>query len=449
MRSGFGPKGSLSHLLVTSSLWSVLLRVVGMALAFLLGVQLARYLGPAGFGIYGIVVAIVTVLSSAAQLGLYLLATREIAASKATSDWALLRGVLRWFAVTVGIAGTLLGGLLVLGVIILPGVTPEFRLTSLWAAPLVPVVALTLLVSAELRAFDRLIKGQAADILIRPAAMSLLLLALVGSGAAMSPRVAMATNLIASTFALAIAFYWLARATPVQVRQAAPARHIRKWVAAGLPLAMTELLRQVDGTYAVLVTGITTTAAETGIFRVASSSVAVIAIPMTILNVVLAPTLANYFAAGAKAQLQRLLSIAALITFGAMVLTLAALALFGQPVIVAVFGREYAGAWPPLMLLASAQGITAFFGVGVVLLAVSDGERDLLRAFVASVAASLLTAIPLGMALGANGVALAAVIGALINNLYAWRAARKRMGLETSVLGFAYARGAPRAPAGE
>jgi O-antigen/teichoic acid export membrane protein len=429
-----GGQGGEGRLLVTSALWSVALRLVGMVVAFGSGVLLARYLGPSDLGIYGVALGIAVVLSAIGQLGLYLLATQEISLARVRQDWGLIRGVTRWCAQAVTAAGLLLGGGFLIAALAASD-SPGFVGAALWAAPLVAVMALTLLVSAELRALDWLLTGQSLDNLIRPALIALLLVVFYAGPGSLSPGAAMAMNLAASLVALALGFWWLHLALPAEARSATPRREAKRWMAGAVPLAVSEVLRQLDGTYAVLVMGAVASSAETGIFRVALSTVVTLSLPLSMFNVVLAPTLARLYGEGQLDRLQKLLGIAAAAVAGSVALILLLLLVAGQWLVVAVFGAEYAGSWLPLMLLGLAQLIGGFFGVGLVVLGVCGEGKALARAYAISVTASIVLAVILAQVAGSIGVALAAIFGALLNNLIVWFHARRVMGLDVSPLG--------------
>jgi O-antigen/teichoic acid export membrane protein len=433
--SRLGPRGSLSRLLVTSSIWSVVLRLGGAALTFVVGVQLARYLKPEGLGVYGVALAVSVLLTAFAQLGLPMLATREVAVARSGSDWAKLRGVLFWFACAVLACGAALGLLYALAVTLTPPIEPELRAASYWAAALVPVMGLTILLNAELRALDRIIKGQALEIVVRPGGMCLLLLLLFLWQGRMSAPEAMAINFAASAGAMLAGFLWLKRALPREARTAPRENHVRAWVAAGVPLAITEVLRQLDSAYGVLVLGAMTTLVETGIFRVAASSVVMLALPLSVLHVVVGPTLARLRHEGRRRELQHLLSLSAGLMFGAALIGTLFVALFGEWLIVLLFGAEYGPAWLPLLLLCLGQCVSGFFGLAFLLLGVGGGEKELARAFFAGILVSVCGAVLVAPAWGATGVAGAAVVGAVVNNglcaYYVWR----EMGLSATPLG--------------
>lgn len=424
--------GSASRGLVVAAMWSLPLRFFGMGLGFVVGVLLARMLGPAELGIYGVVLALAMILMALAQLGLPTLAVRELMRFRAIQDWGGLRGLLRWSAFVSAGVGALLGIGLVSAVLFLPTVSTAFLGASLWAAPLIPIMALTILLNAELRTFGRLVGGQSLEIVLRPAGMAALLVAAWLAGRALSPASAMAINLVASLVAMAVGFYWMRGALPLPARVAPPVYHKRAWLRAGMPLAATDILRQVDAAYGVLVMGIVTTAADTGIFRVAMSCVVIVATPLSIFHVVLAPTLARLHFQKDHDGLQQLARLTTLLMFGATAAATIAVALFGRWLIIVLFGADYAGAWLPLLILSIGQCIGALFGFASVLLGVAEGERELARSFLFSVAASVAAAVPLAYWWGSPGVAAASIVALLVNNGLASHYVRRRHGVDTT-----------------
>jgi hypothetical protein len=66
----------------------------------------------------------------------------------------------------------------------------------------------------------------------------------------------------------------------------------------------------------------------------------------------------------------------------------------------------------------------------------SGGERRLTASFIVSVGVSVLAAIPLTALAGAAGAGAAAIVGALIQNLLAWRGVHRHSSLESSAGGF-------------
>src|SRR5690606_4848102 len=71
------------------------LRLVGMGFSFLVGIQLARGLGPEGYGIYGLAMSIIAMLTIPTEFGVPQLLTREVAAAQAVGDVGSIRAVIR------------------------------------------------------------------------------------------------------------------------------------------------------------------------------------------------------------------------------------------------------------------------------------------------------------------------------------------------------------------
>lgn len=421
--------------LVSAGLWSLILRAAGMIATFALGIQLARYLGPTELGIYGLVVAVAMLLSSVGQFGLPTLATREMALAAGRGDHPTLRGIVGWFGLATAVLSLVLGAGFVLVVQLLPGQLSSLQGSAIFGAILVPLLALTVLVSAELRALGRLVIGQSLEILVRPLANCLLLLALFLAAGSMDSGDAVAVNAAASLIALFLGCIWLARSLPAAVRQVEAGRPRPEWVSSASPLAMTDVLRQLDGVYALLMMGMLASSYETGIFRVALSTVLVVAIPLFIVQVVVAPTLARLHDAGDKAELQKLVRLAARVNLAAALFMTLLVGIAGRDLLGFLFGQEYRDSWIPLLILCGGQVVSGFFGVGFVLLPMAHAERELTLCFALSVVIGIACATPLISVAGASGAAAAAVIGSLTNGVAAAYFAGSRFGMRITAVG--------------
>ena len=421
--------------LVAAGFWSLVLRGSGMVATFILGVQLARYLGPSDLGLYGLILSSTMLLSAAGQLGLPTLATRKVAVAWRRKNYGVLRGVLHWFGWASFSASCLLAAMFALGSRIWPGLDPRLPEAALIGAPLIPLYALTVLLSAELRAIDRLVLGQSLEILVRPMASSILLAIVFIAASKVDTRGALAVSVVAATIALSIAFVWMVRCLPASARSAKPERDIGGWLRSARPLIFADILRQLDGTYAVILMGFVSTSYQTGIFRVAQSIMLALAIPVFVVQVVVAPTLARLHEAGDLGRLQKVLGFSALATLVGSCVGLALILLTGPGLLGFLFGDSYTASWLPLVVLCLTQVVNGLFGVGFVLLPMAGAERELTLSFAFSVAVGLISAIPLIDRWAATGAAMAAVLGALTNGLLTRYFARRLLGVETTLAG--------------
>ena len=413
---------------VRSGLWSLAMRIAGLASGFALGVLLARMLGPAQFGIYGLVTTLAAVGMTIAQLGTPQLAVRELSIRAAGGDWAAVKAIIRQFGLAATFAGFAIG-LLALGGAALAGASRFDLLLVLQGAILTLLTAYTGLFAAELRGLGALLKGQSMDITVRPALAFVIIAALLLAGSPMDAQFALAVQNAVTLAAAAVSALWLWQAIPRPYRRAAAAPPV-PWLRAALPLGAVDVLRQFDGSYGVVLVGWLSTSVELGVFRVALACAVLAAMPVTIFHILLAPSLSRLHAAADKAGMQRLLQLSA----GAMTAVMLPVAIgawfLGKPLIAVVFGAPYADAWLPLFLLTLAQLIYAVFGMGPILLAMCDGERDLIRIYLIAVGAAVAAAIPMTMAWGGAGAAAGPLVSATLIGLMTRRYARRELGVE-------------------
>ena len=115
--------------------------------------MLARVLGASGYGIYAYVTAWIVVLALCATLGFHTAMLRFVSVYRAREEWPLLRGVLRYAAQRVSVAGLVIGGGAA-GVVVALGdrLAPELARTFLVGCAMVPVLLALLQVQGGDRA---------------------------------------------------------------------------------------------------------------------------------------------------------------------------------------------------------------------------------------------------------------------------------------------------------
>lgn len=419
--------------MLLSSLSSLLLRIGGLASTFLLGVLLARTLGPAAYGIYGLVTSLVALAMNIALLGTPQLAVREMAVRSAESDWPAVRSLARSFLNAVGLALVVIAILSLGATFIFARQTPQAPSLALVGAVLTVGMSVTALTAAELRGLGLLLKGQVMDIVIRPAAAMLLTGAALIVGFALTPAGALWIQALVALASAVVSLGWIRRATHAREVGHAPAED-RTWLKAALPLGVVDVLRVFDGAYGIILVGLLAPAVELGVFRVAVSCSVLVTMPATILHVVLAPTVSRLHRFKEVAELQRLLRTASAAMCLLLLPMLIVLLLFGRPLVELIFGHIYGDAWLPLTILCAVQLVFGFFGMGPILLAMADSERHLTLIYVGALAAGVIAALLLIPKFGAAGAAVAQLFSTGTVAALSGRFARKRLGLGTTFL---------------
>lgn len=425
-RPGLGPR------LIKTSLRSAGLRLAGMFFSFLVGVQLARGLGVEGYGVYGMAMSIIALLSVVTEFGLAQLLIREIAAAQVNHDWGKVRGVLKWSSRTVLIFSILICTACV-GWLLLTErrFSDPLSLTLLAGLLLVPLVAQGNLRSAALRGLQHIVIGQIPETLIRPAAFSLLLLLAVLS-MPLYPALAMALGVVSAGASLLCSIALLRKKLPPEVLKAEPQSDSSAWRASALPMAFSDGMRVLQAHLVVLILGYLSTFEMVGLFRVASSMALLIAFPISLFTVMGAPVIARLYAQNDYERLQQLLSWLSLGMTGATIALSLPFLIAGEPLLGLIFGRDLEAANPVLLVLNFSNLVSAFLGANAIVLNMTGNQVRVTRASWISLSFLGLTCPPFIMALGAIGAALAFSLASFIWNILMWRDTMKILSLNAS-----------------
>ena len=142
-RTALSRPGSLGAALVKGAVGTAAIKVASALVAFATSIVLAKALGPAGYGIFSFVVALVALLAIPSELGIPSLAVREIATSNARKDFGRMRGFIVWSHRTVALTSGALIILSATALLIWGGRLGPSKLTCMWLAlMLVPLVSL-------------------------------------------------------------------------------------------------------------------------------------------------------------------------------------------------------------------------------------------------------------------------------------------------------------------
>lgn len=425
----------LAALLIRAVLGSAGVRIFGMLFGLGVGILLARSLGVEGYGHYGLAMSILVLLTVPTECGLPQLITREMSIAQANQDCAVQRGILLWSSkASLLIAVVVASGLVLWLMLIKRDLESPLATALLTGLPLLPLVALSNQRAAALRGLQHIVKGQIPDVLVRPASFALMLGAASLLSLQLDLQKTMALGVVSVLLALLVAEIMLRRHLPLEIRRAAPVLRTRRWWASALPMSLTQGMRLLQGHLVVLLLGALATMSEVGQFRVASSLMLLIAFPVSLLNVVVAPIITRLHTRGQRDELQRLLSWTAL----AMVLGTAAVAmpfwLAGEDLLALIFGDEFGAARLPLVVLCAGAVVNGCFGANSVLLNMVGHQKYVTRASTLSLGVLMLAAPVAILAHGVVGAAYASSMSALVWNLRMWRDARRLMAIDTSFL---------------
>lgn len=365
------------RVLVRGAAGSFLLNVAWAGLGFGSHVLLARLLGKTHYGDYAYVFSWIAVLTLFGVLGYDKAAVRYLAAYRAAGEWDRYRGMLRRGALMVAASSCLLGGLTAAIAFSVSGDWRPELLHTFWAgAALVPILAFATAAEGAIQSLKKPVQAQINMYVFRPILlMSTAVAYWWWTGADMQGPDAMACYAFAAVVAmlLNIALLWVRLPNEGKwgIADYGPSRD---WWAMALPMVlmagMTMVLRQA----AVLMIGVQVGTAEAGVYSAATRIVDILAFALVAVDMIAAPMFAELTGEKHRAELQRILTLAAWCIFAVCVPFSIALILSGR-FILGLFGDGFDEAYWPLVVLIGGQTVNVCSGSVGYLLSMTGNQR--------------------------------------------------------------------------
>ncbi len=398
-------------------------------LAYGVSAVLSRLLGLAGFGVYSVVIALVTMLTAPAFFGLPTLIGREVAWASSKGEFGLVAGLIRrshQFIFCVAAA-------MIAGALVVQTLAGKSSPALYWALPLILIMSLAAARSAMLRGIGKVLQGQWPEQLLRPALLIGLALAWVYSGRALSPTTAVALTGLAALIALAVTVVQWLIAKPTALQGVAPTYRDMAWLKAVVPFALSTGVLVISAQISLVILGAIRGPEEVAVFRVASQTAQLCALGYTAAIMNISPRIAAASAAGDLPYMQRIARQGAL--FATAFCVPAALVLFigGKPLLSLMFGSSFGVGAAIMSILAFGQILNSAFGCGAALLNMTGHERDCTIALGGGLVLQVVGSFALVPLWGATGAAVAGVLGVLGSNFALQRMAISRTGINPAI----------------
>lgn len=403
-------------------------------LGFLSGVILARSLGASHYGVYALAMTSATFAGLVTEFGLPVLVMRETGRARASGDWALVAGLMRWAdRAVLALSAAIALGFVAWYAVAAARVGSAYLAAMLWGVALIPLAAVGKLRALALLALDRVWAGQAPVLILRPLLFVFGCVALWRATGRLDPTSAMAVQVAsagATTLAAALLFR---RFRPPAWGAARPAFAARDWIASAVPMGLSEGLRLVQGQLGLLLVGAFAGTAAAGVYRVGEAVTQLPSMIVSIVNIAAVPAFARLHKAGDLDGIARIAVLGALaISIGPLMLALP-IVLLGDWLFPQLFGREFAASVPIFATLS--LGMVLAGGAGLVLSITNMVGEQLLstQSLMLVVATNALLALVLVPRFGAlGGAAAGAAAFAIGSYACAWRL-RRRTGINATL----------------
>ena len=404
----------------------LIIRLSATGLGFVTTWLIARHWGAEVLGAYTFALTWVTLLAVLAGLGLTTLVTRTTAVER-SREADCPGGALLLFAVRASFVASvpLMSIVMLLAQWMARG--EDIALwRGLWAAlPLVPLVALLQIFQAAARGWGRAVLGQVAELFLRPLGFLVVVAAAVFYGATQAGVELLFLGQIGATGAAVIVAIVIVRAIGSGKLFGRPqAGEGRAWLTEARPFFASTLLYALSTQIDTMLLGALGGAQELGFYTIAWRLAALIGFSLFASNAVLAPRFASLHAQGQRLEIARLARSAAVLTSLVALPVAGVYGFFGAPVL-GLFGADFVGAQPVLLILAAGQLFNVVTGpVGLVLNMVGQ-ERAVVRALSVSVAVNVILNLVLIPRWGGVGAAVASTAGFVVWNVLLLRVLRR------------------------
>lgn len=397
---------------------------------------LARVLGADGYGQYTFAMVTITVMIMIAQLGLPRLVLRETAWSDQAQDWLRIKRLWRWSDLAVlAISAVIVTGLLSVG-LVRSTENDSSRNLMVIGSVLVPLCALVALRASALRGLRKISAGVVAEALLRPAFHLALLAILLFGGVFTTPTLAMVTHVFAAILTFVIVSTVLSRTVPGDFEKlSAGHRPDPGWMTSALSFGITSAILQINNFNAIFIIGLYLSDADVGIYRVAQLCCFMGSIGLQIASMSFAPYFARYWKGNDLQRLSQITFYCSAISFVGAFIPLTFFVFNGAWFIEIVFGKEFEGAYLPLLILSTGTLLMCIVGPTALLLNMTGHERVTAAAsFVAAVSNTTLNFIfvPLYGIVG-SAVTMATIQVSLA--FFFWWWAWRSLGVNMSITG--------------
>jgi O-antigen/teichoic acid export membrane protein len=401
------------------------------AVGYIFKVYLARVLGAADLGLYTLGVTLIGFLGIFNTLGLPQSAVRFVAAYRAAGKFEQLHALL-WRG-----TGILLSANVFFAVVVL--IFGRFVAVHFYRSPALvhylPLFAAMMLFNVLSVFFSKVLAGY-RDLRLRTLIVNFIgsplnmLAAVVLISLGMRLNGYLVGQIVSSGLVCLLLLIAVRRLTPVAARFSAqpganPSREVWSLSAAMLGIGFLEfVMSQVDR----VALGYYRGTRELGIYSVATAVVVYVALALTSLNQIFAPTIADLHTRGERALLARLFQSLTKWVMGLTLPLAVVVIIFARP-LMRIFGHDFEIGWPILIIGTAGQLVNCGVGSVGYLLLMSGHEKRVIRVQVvmAAVMAALSAAlVPLW---GVVGAAVASAVTNVGMNLGYLLEVRRTLGL--------------------
>lgn len=420
--------------LITESGGALLLKVGSVALSLGIQLALARTLGPGGYGEYSYIIAWANLLVLVATVGLDEASLRFVAEYWQHRETGLLLGFRTRTIQLVAIAGVVVGAtwIVVVAATGLGGETASLHSYLFGALLIIPLAAVRLR-SATARALGLPLKGLVPQVIM---VRALLLCAVLVLWVTAAEKTSAEVVLLAHAAAAGSAFLYSQFLVNSRISDVADEEEqyaTKEWLRVASPLLVVGGTNYTIKRADIIILGLFVDRDKVGVYSLATKLAGLSLFGLQAVNAIVAPRIRRLQVSGDQERFQQYIARASGIIFALTVILALGLAGLGRPVI-KLFGSEFLGAYPLLLILLLGQCANAMAGAVGYLMNLTGNEMLSAKVFAVTAVLSvslLILAIPRYGLVGAAAVTAGTTA---VWNVWLALLVKQRVGVDPTVI---------------
>ena len=389
------------------------LLVKGMAIpmSFLCGVLLAKYLGVDDYGLYGITISYIALACAGLVRAISITVVKEVAAAGTSGECEKINGI---FLLSIIIILISVGLFLVIEMVL-----TKFKYVFFDSFLEIAILTLSLtLVGSLLRGLMRPALGLFVEQALKPLIQCIIIMT---SGVLLtafnyengidSLKASLYFSLI---FGILVLIYSIKNYLPISGVSIK-----RNWVLKSIPLLiMLGYMQGLNVQLPIVMMSIFSENVEVAFFKVGMALPALIGMILVAVNVALGPRISSLIATDNWDEFRHLLRVSCSVVIGVAIPMIIFFILFGETIILNIFGSDYEKSIEIIFTLCAAQFISCYFGPLILALNMLNKEKINIIAVLISISTSIVFGYLLIPDNGSYGAALAYFLSVLASSLY-------------------------------
>ena len=411
------------------------IQVMGAGLGYLLQVFLARVMGHGEYGFYTYILAWASIAGVICNLGMPVAVLRFIPQYMTKGDWGRFQGVIRGssrFTFVISIGMSLLATIVALSLNYssrLEPITPI--LLGIWT---VPLLASENLQRSLFRGGKQMVYAYGPSNVLRPLLLMGIAIAILiwQRTQILTSQTLLIITIASYVILISVQQLLIYKGLLTQGERVKPIYEIRAWLRVSLPLLLIVgfviILYQTD----ILMIGALLEPAQVGIYNAATKTSYLTSFVYTAIEAIAAPTIASLYAAGDRAQMQKIVTTMAHLVFWPTIAITVFIITFSNQIL-GMFGSEFLAAKWSLTILVLGQLVNAATGPVGYMLDLTGHQDQSARVRCCTTVVNITLNYILIPKFGIMGAAIATSTALVLDNLVIYFLAVKYIGVHASI----------------